>query len=702
MMAAPTGGSINGVASIDAILRLAHHYPVFPCLARAKETIVEGKPKTIRAKSPHIPNGFLKATQDESQIRTWWKRWPDALVGVPMGQVTGLLAIDYDPDKHTDDTGEWIELHTDQLMSARIHGTSRGGRHYLYRLAKGQRYRTGTDLFLSGKVRKGLDLRAEGGYIIWWPLHGGSVMNENAPLLPAALIEERSFVASTIQHTPRDEPSPEAWNKDREQVIAALAYVEPDSRQTWINMGLAIHLATGGNDEGFELWHAWSAGGITGNTPHSYAGLDDCRETWGTFKQTSERKATLGSLFHEAKLKGYTFPKSHELEDRFPPLEQITDDTPSPAETKAEPVKETYRRPMDWTKLEQDRPPERTWKIDHWLTTGPTLLAGAGGIGKTLIAQTIATALVIGQNFVDEIAEPYRVLFWACEDEHDELWRRQVAICDYFGISLASLKDKLIIEPRLGCDNTLYSMVFGRPAWTPLKDELRDQVNDYKADTVFLDNIAQTYGANENDRHHVTTFVNGIIGVGGPTFSPILMGHPSRGVGSEFSGSSAWENAVRMRWYMGAHLPDQEPKEGEEADLDPNIRYLAKRKTNYSVKDYRKLVWSDGVFKPEKQENGFSERYNYPLRKEGAIGCVLFALRKFNEQGMRVTEGKNSPDYLPKVMRTAKLAQDYTQKELAEAMVGLRLDGRIKQTKVGTYPNRSPMSGLAVADWCTK
>lgn len=701
MMVAPTGGSLTGIASLDAILRLAKHLPVFPCLSQSKEIIVNGKPKELRAKSPHIPEGFLKASQDEDQLRAWWKRWPDALVGVPTGEVTGLVAVDYDPDKHSPATGEWIETHSDTLMSARIHGTIRGGRHYLYRVAKGQRYRTGTNLFLSGAVRPGLDLRADGGYIIWWPLHGGTVTNDQAPFLPAGLIDERSFANSGDAPKPRHAPSPEAWARDRERVLDALAYLDPSNRDAWIRVGMALHLATVGNDEGFEVWHAWSAGGITGDVPHSYAGIDDCRYHWASFKDLAARPITLGSLFHEAKSRGYVPQQPPAEAGQFAPIDTIMEPTAKATSEAASP-EETYRRPMQWAKLEEEKPPERTWRISHWLTTGPTLLAGIGGIGKTLVAQTIATALALGRSYIDEVDEASTVLFWACEDEHDELWRRQIAICEFFGIALKDLEGKLVIEPRLGCENTLYTLVFGRPAWTPLKDELRSQIGDYRANIVFLDNIAQTYGANENDRHHVTSFVNGIIGIGPESgFSPILMGHPSRGLNSEFSGSSAWENAVRMRWYMGASLPDQKSEEADAA-ADPNVRYFAKRKTNYSLKDYRKLIWTNGVFIPEKHEGSFSARYGYPLRKNGAINAVINATRKFNEQSIRVTEGKNSPDYLPRKMREAKLAQDYSQQELAEAMVGLRLQGRLMVTKVGSYGNRTPMTGLSVAEVCTK
>lgn len=704
MMTAPTGGPLTGVASIDAILRLAKAAPVFPCLARPKEAIVNGKPKMIRAKSPHIPEGFLSASQDEHQIRTWWKRWPDALVGVPMGQVTGLIALDYDPDKHAEATSDWLQSNTEMLMAARIHGTLRGGRHYLYRVAKGQRYRTGTDLVLGSKSRPGIDLRADGGYIIWWPLHGGTVTNEQAPLLPAGLIDERSFAVQTDPPQPRDAPSPAAWQKDKHKVIEALAYLNPTARDTWTRIGMALHLATGGNDDGFMVWHGWSAGGITGEVPHSYSGLEDCRYTWASFRDAAERPVTLGTLFHEAQALGYTqrtaAPPAQRVDDgRFAPLDSLPEDDAPAAMGEGDKPKEpadNYRRPMRWTELEEQKVPDRIWRLSHWLSVGPTLFAGRGGIGKTLVAQTLATALCVAQNYIDQVDEPVTVLFWACEDEHDELWRRQINICDYFGIRLSALEGKLYLEPRLGLENTLFAPVFGRPAWTPLRDELKSQINDYKADILIADNTSQLFGCNENERHSVTSFVNGLVGlVTDRAFSQLILSHPAKAEGSEFSGSTAWENSVRMRWFMGTALPDQqEPEEGE---ADPNVRYIAKRKSNYSVRDYRKIIFDAGVFKPEAQQGTISQRYNFAARKEGAENTVLFAVNKLNGLSIRIVDAYNSPDYLVRKMQSMKLMQDYTPKELADAMAGLRLQGRLIETKVGNYPNRQPKLGLAVS-----
>lgn len=365
-------------------------------------------------------------------------------------------------------------------------------------------------------------------------------------------------------------------------------------------------------------------------------------------------------------------------------------DAPTATDAAAIPA---VRQPMDWAKLAASTPPVRSWRISHWLTAGPTLLAGPGGIGKTLIAQTIATALALGQRFLDDVHESSTVLFWACEDDHDELWRRQVAICKYFGVDLRDLAGKLFIEPRLGCENTLFTTVYGSAAWTPLREELAAQVADYKASVLFLDNIGQTFGAKENDRHHVTVFLNGLTGLGPTaTFTPVIMGHPAKAIGSEFSGSTAWENGVRMRWFMGAALPDQ--KEPEEGEQDPNVRYLSKRKTNYSVRDYRKLIYTNGVFVPEELPGEVTQRYSYPMRLDGAEKAILYALGKFQEAGVRTTDARTSPDYLPKKMREAKLASDYAPKELGEALMRLRLSGRVAEGVVGKFQNRTVKRGL--------
>jgi len=350
------------------------------------------------------------------------------------------------------------------------------------------------------------------------------------------------------------------------------------------------------------------------------------------------------------------------------------------------------RRPLNWGDLEGKPPPDRPWLISHWLSHGSTLLAGSGGIGKSLLAQTIATALALGRPFLDLVPEPQRVLFWACEDDHDELWRRQIAICRHFGVKLTDLQERLVIEDRYGEDNSLFLPIYGVPQWTALRDDLAEQVKDYRSQVLILDNIGQTFGCSENDRHAVTLYVNGFASLVPAT---LLLGHPAKATGSEFSGSTAWENAVRMRWYLGTKLPDQPAEEGVEED--DNVRFLAKRKTNYTVRDYRKLCYRDGIYAVEGDEGAtFSGRVLAEESNAQAEATIVNAISRLLALTTPIygRAEPRSPDYMVRKVLQYKLGGPFSKRELDAALRRLLLENRVREVEVGKLNNRMPRMGL--------
>jgi RecA-family ATPase len=346
---------------------------------------------------------------------------------------------------------------------------------------------------------------------------------------------------------------------------------------------------------------------------------------------------------------------------------------------------------IDWSLLEGREPPPRTWWIQDWLSPAPTLCAGGGGIGKSLLWQTIGTALATGREFLGASVAPLRVLVWACEDDENEIWRRQLVICQHLGVSMTDLGG-LSILPRLGADNTLLSPVFGNPTFTPEFQSLREQVNDLRADVLVLDNVGQVYGGNENDRHQVTMFVNGVLGmVRGRDFAPVFLGHVARSQGSEFSGSAAWENAARMRWYMGRTLPDKNQDDDEPTDT--GVVYLAKRKANYTERDYRRLRFQSGLLLPE---TGATRRFDQAHHDDLAERIVLKAMGKLTDMGIQPTDGRSSGDYLPKQILAKGFHEGHSKQELTTAMHRLMAAGRLRRAAVGQYANRSPRFGLVV------
>lgn len=364
---------------------------------------------------------------------------------------------------------------------------------------------------------------------------------------------------------------------------------------------------------------------------------------------------------------------------------------PGASAEKPQPKLET-RDPLNWQELAGKEPPSRRWAVKGWLGFGhATLLVGQGGIGKTLLAQQMASCLALGKPFIGDIDEPRKCLMWACEDDHDELWRRQVHIAKWCNAGLEAFAERLVIVPRHGLDNALVATDFGKLMFTPLIAHLSEQAKDLSAEVVILDNVAQLYGANENDRHSVTAFLNALCGAL-PSVALLLLAHPSRAAGSEMSGSGAWENVVRTRLFLGSSLPGEKPN--PDAEPQDNVRYLARRKANYSPRDWRRMTYKDGALTPD--DIADAGGIVATIRSGNAERTVLSGITTLAEKGVYTTDGSRSANFLPKVLIEYKLNDGLSRQDLAGAMRSLVLDGRVKRDQVGRRGNRTPLFGLVV------
>ncbi len=369
--------------------------------------------------------------------------------------------------------------------------------------------------------------------------------------------------------------------------------------------------------------------------------------------------------------------------DREAEFEQRADGAPTAV---------TSRRVI-WANLHGE-PPARDWIVRDWFGYFPTLISGRGSAGKSLLMQQTASAIAVGKSFLGHVEDAKRVLYWACEEDEEELWRRQLRFARWLKTDLAAFDETFYADARLGLENTLYSTEYGRPMWTPTVEILRQQVNDFAADMMVIDNIGQVYGADENKRHDVTAFLNGLIGlVTDRKFCIVLIGHPAKVNGSEFAGSGAWENAARMRLYLGDRLPDEKEPESDE-DVDPRIRVLAKRKTNYSERDYLRFTLDEGVFNVEQLDGGSSGVVDM-LRKRKAHRVVIDGLKELQQRGLVASEspGKN---YLPALLKQYKFHDQLSPGELTQAMRKLIHDGVIARGVVGRDNARRPRHGLVI------
>lgn len=147
--------------------------------------------------------GVSPATADQEQLRKWWRRWPDARVGIATGALSDLVAIDLDVKNGHDGVSAFA--HLVRSNGPVPHGvrwrTKSGGVHLLFE-HPGIRVRNS-----AGALGDGIDVRGDGGFII---CYRAPRADETIPPLPdwlaeklTALPSEKPFPAEPVQvHCP--------------------------------------------------------------------------------------------------------------------------------------------------------------------------------------------------------------------------------------------------------------------------------------------------------------------------------------------------------------------------------------------------------------------------------------------------------------------------------------------------------------------
>lgn len=94
---------------------------------------------------------------DPTQVARWWRRWPDANVGVVTGRVSALAVIDIDPRHGGDAAFEDLQAGWGGPVETVTSATGGGGRHLWFRTS---------DPPASTVLAEGVELKAEGGMVV--------------------------------------------------------------------------------------------------------------------------------------------------------------------------------------------------------------------------------------------------------------------------------------------------------------------------------------------------------------------------------------------------------------------------------------------------------------------------------------------------------------------------------------------------------
>jgi RecA-family ATPase len=327
--------------------------------------------------------------------------------------------------------------------------------------------------------------------------------------------------------------------------------------------------------------------------------------------------------------------------------------------------------PATW----REKAPLRQFIIPGWIVRGACgLLSGQEGVGKSLLAQQMATCAALGLNFLGLEMAQSNALYITCEDPLDELWRRQQDINAALGTDMADLGGRLLLcslKGEIGNEFGTYDTE-GRLAISPRYRQVEAAALEFGAQLIFLDNAAHIFPGNENARHDVAVFlgllerlserINGAV---------ILLAHPNKQhaqgnkQGNEYSGSTGWSAHVRNRLFLDWAINDTSG-----TFLGDDGRVLRKSKANYGKKGEEVFFrWHEWAFV---REDDLPPSVTAELRDVGRANfendCFLACLRQRNTERRPVSENKSSRTYAPKEFAEMPEARGCTKEQLEQAM----------------------------------
>jgi hypothetical protein len=515
----------------DAAAQL--NLPVFPCNAK---------------KRPVNPHGFYGAETDPETILREFQQPNATHIGMATGSKSGLVVIDVDTKGPERNGKTWLDVNQDALPETRTHYTQSGGLHLIFKAPEGVTIGNSVD-----KIAIGVDVRGEGGYVIWPPSPGYRAAD--ACTEPADMPEWLINACLKPKYVPpSQQPGPRATvNGDNSRYAEAalngeyraVATAPEGERNNQLNIS-AVKLGSlvgkgllPYNTVQQELTHA----ALT-------AGLD-----------RREIEATLKSGL------GYGTQHPREIPERTPqhqgngvnhhPIYHTHAEGPP----KPEPF---YATPFDRALLDM---PAREWIYGHFLIKEFISVLGApGGTGKSAYAFAVALSVATGRSLVGEAVHAQgNVWIYDLEDPQVELYRRLRAVMQHYHIKPEELDGKLFLDS--GRDRPL---VIARTDGDtliaePVVEEIVEELQRRKILLLDVDPFVRCHQVAENRNEQIDFVANLWSQVAAKARCSIKLVHHFRkggmsGEADAFRGASALIDASRAALSIARMTEDEAAK----------------------------------------------------------------------------------------------------------------------------------------------
>jgi RecA-family ATPase len=348
---------------------------------------------------------------------------------------------------------------------------------------------------------------------------------------------------------------------------------------------------------------------------------------------------------------------------------------------------------LDLEHLAQLPVPVRQWAVDGLMPLfKTTLLTGRGGVGKSLLAQMLCTCTALGRPFLGYPVREMPALYMSWEDDHDELWIRQEAICRALGVGLHAGGDWLNLVSMVDEDDTFLFEIAeaGHGVPTPRGVQVARSI-DATGGLFVFDNATQVYCGDHDKIGEVGAFahwLNRLATVNenschkGPR-AGVLLHHPNKN-GAEWLGSVAYENQFRSRLFMDR--PDTP---------DEDMRRLRNPKANYSKTGGETLFrWHEGAFirdedLPDDRRAELAEIAGCSRDNDLFLTCLAERTRQ-----QRAVSERVSSTYAPTIFAAMPESKGIGKARLIGAMDRLFRLNRIERAELPWKQQRRPVEGL--------
>lgn len=203
-----------------------------------------------------------------------------------------------------------------------------------------------------------------------------------------------------------------------------------------------------------------------------------------------------------------------------------------------------------------------------------SLLSGHGGTGKSTVAMMLCTAVALGRPLFGIATERTSALFVSMEDRANAIRWRLAHICRLLDVEPHVLEEQLCIFDATANPRLYTAAGRGPGQVTSTYRELQEAIQG--AGLVVIDNASRAFGGNEIQRGQVDEFIGTLATLARENDAAVLLlahvdkttSRAGTAAGSEdYSGSTAWHNAVRSRLSL--------------ARLDDGTLLLEHRKSQY-------------------------------------------------------------------------------------------------------------------------